>query len=237
MAQNFNYVIFSRAIHTSYWQKIVIIYILFYLEFYFLPNVRHNKLFQEAFIFTPEQSDVRDIVQDHGQPLQTQAKCPANFILSTSCNKQINKIKIQELKFTTWKIADKMFIYLPREKKKKKKWSGKTEKPISNGQMKDLKTTGQILLPSKTAARLGTSQSPGTKSDNKIKPHPWQFVSKVSDRLWEMLHKAIQHFPLLSLELSTSTPDSVVFYKTCKHEFPVQNILLGLTDQAKPMQH
>lgn len=38
-----------------------------------------------------------------------------------------------------------------------------------------------------------------------------------------MLHKAIQHFPLLSLELSTSTPDSVVFYKTCKHEFPVQN--------------
>jgi len=101
MARNVNYVIFSRATHTSYRQKIIIIYILFYLELYFLPNVRHNKLFQEAFIFTPEQPDVRDIVQDHGQSLQTQAKCPADFILSTSCNKQTNKIKIQELKFTS----------------------------------------------------------------------------------------------------------------------------------------
>lgn len=99
-----------------------ITHILFYLEFYFLPNVRHNKLLQEAFIFTPEQSDVRDIVQDHGQPLQTQAKCPANFILSTSCNKQTNKLKTRELKFTTQKIADKMLTYLPSTKKKKVKW-------------------------------------------------------------------------------------------------------------------
>lgn len=101
MAQNFNCMIFSRATRTSYLWKIVFTYTLLYLKFYFLANVRHNKLLQEAFIFTPEQSDVRNIIQDHGQPLQTQAKCPANFILSTSCNKQTNKIKIQKLKFTT----------------------------------------------------------------------------------------------------------------------------------------
>lgn len=39
-------------------------------------------------------------------------------------------------------------------------------------QMNDLKATGQILLKSKTAARLSTSLSPGTKNGNKTKPQP-----------------------------------------------------------------
>lgn len=166
MAQNFNCMIFSRATRTSYLWKIVFTYTLLYLKFYFLANVRHNKLLQEAFIFTPEQSYVRNIIQDHGQPLQTQAKCPANFILSTSCNKQTNKIKIKKLKFTTWKIADKMFTYLPRKEKKKKK--GRMAK------QKCLQAIGKLkiyrLMDTSQAARLGVSLRPGLKSGNKAAP-------------------------------------------------------------------
>lgn len=52
-----------------------------------------------------------------------------------------------------------------------------------------------------------------------------------------MLHNAIHHYPLLCLQLSTSSLGSAVFCKTRKHEFPVQSIFFGLTDQAKPIEH
>jgi len=35
-----------------------------------LVDVLHSELFEEAFVLTPEQPDVRDAVQDHGQSLQ-----------------------------------------------------------------------------------------------------------------------------------------------------------------------
>ena len=38
------------------------------------------KLLQEAVVLAPEEADVRDPVQHHGQALQAQSKCPAHLV-------------------------------------------------------------------------------------------------------------------------------------------------------------
>ena len=55
-----------------------------YLIRYWLLRIVHFELIQEAWIFTPEQPDVWNVVQFHSQSFQSQAKCPANFTLRTS---------------------------------------------------------------------------------------------------------------------------------------------------------
>lgn len=39
----------------------------FYLKCHLLVDIRHMELLQEALILTPEEADVRDVIEDHGQ--------------------------------------------------------------------------------------------------------------------------------------------------------------------------
>lgn len=38
-----------------------------YLKFHLLVDVRQTELLQEALVLTPEEADVWDVIQDHGQ--------------------------------------------------------------------------------------------------------------------------------------------------------------------------
>lgn len=58
-----------------------------YLEADGLLDVLNSELFEEAFVSTPEQPDVRDAVQDHGQSLQAETERPARLISCPRCKK------------------------------------------------------------------------------------------------------------------------------------------------------
>ena len=60
-----------------------------HLERHLLVDVRHAELLQEALILTPEEADVGDVVEDHGQPLQPQPEGPADPVLSSGCSGEI----------------------------------------------------------------------------------------------------------------------------------------------------
>ena len=56
-----------------------------YLEADGLLDVLHFELLEEALVLAPEQPDVRDAVQDHGQPLQPQTEGPAQLVPRPRC--------------------------------------------------------------------------------------------------------------------------------------------------------
>lgn len=58
-----------------------------YLEADGLLDVVNSELFEEAFVLTPEQPDVWDAVQNHGQPLQAQTERPAHLVSCPGCKK------------------------------------------------------------------------------------------------------------------------------------------------------
>lgn len=51
-----------------------------YLEADGLLDVLHSELAQEALVLAPEEADVGDTVEDHGQPLQAQTEGPAHLV-------------------------------------------------------------------------------------------------------------------------------------------------------------
>lgn len=57
-----------------------------HLERHLLVDVPHAELLQEALVLAPEEADVRDVIEDHGQPLQPQPEGPADPVLSSGCS-------------------------------------------------------------------------------------------------------------------------------------------------------
>lgn len=62
-----------------------ITHISLYLEGHGVVDVGQMKLFQEALVLTPKESDIRYAEQNHGESFQAQAKRPADFIPCTRC--------------------------------------------------------------------------------------------------------------------------------------------------------
>lgn len=63
-----------------------------YLEADRLVDVQNSELFEEALVLTPEQPDVWDAVQDHGQPLQAETERPAQLVLGPRCKNTADKL-------------------------------------------------------------------------------------------------------------------------------------------------
>lgn len=63
-----------------------------YLEADRLVDVQNSELFEEALVLTPEQPDVWDAVQDHGQSLQAETECPAQLVLCPRCQNTTEKL-------------------------------------------------------------------------------------------------------------------------------------------------
>lgn len=56
-----------------------------YLEADGLMDLLHSELSQEALVAAPEEPDVGDAVEDHGQPLQAQTEGPARLAPRPGC--------------------------------------------------------------------------------------------------------------------------------------------------------
>ena len=57
------------------------------------------ELREESRVLAPEESDVGNIIELHGQSLQTETKCPADLILCSSCVQRKKEIDHCDSKF------------------------------------------------------------------------------------------------------------------------------------------
>lgn len=58
------------SVHETYYDTALVRNWTSYLKGDRLIDVRQAELLQEAFVLAPEQSDIRDAEQNHGEPLQ-----------------------------------------------------------------------------------------------------------------------------------------------------------------------
>lgn len=59
-----------------------------YLEADRLLDVLHSELAQEALILAPEEANIWDAVEDHGQSLQAQTEGPAHLVARPRCRRE-----------------------------------------------------------------------------------------------------------------------------------------------------